>query len=210
MERKIVERLNFWKNSPTRQPLIIYGARQVGKTYTALWYGKNNYRNTAYFNFEDTSDLAAIFERDLDPRRIIRELSTQSGQSIFEEDTLIIFDEIQACERALTSLKYFAEKAPAYHVMAAGSLLGIALNREKYSFPVGKVDMETLHPMDFEEFLWATGNRDMADLIRESYDQFSPFSLHHKALDLYREYLVVGGMPRSVLEHVEKKISILC
>lgn len=205
MERKIVERLNFWKNSPTRQPLIIYGARQVGKTYTALWYGKNNYRNTAYFNFEDTSDLAAIFERDLDPRRIIRELSTQSGQSIFEEDTLIIFDEIQASERALTSLKYFAEKAPEYHVMAAGSLLGIALNREKYSFPVGKVDMETLHPMDFEEFLWATGNRDMADLIRESYDQFSPFSLHHKALDLYREYLVVGGMPRSVLEHVEKK-----
>lgn len=186
-------------------PLLLYGARQVGKTYTALTFGKEHYRNTVYFNLEDSRETAAFFERDLDPRRIVKELSARSGQSIFEGETLLILDEIQSCERALTSLKYFCENAPGYHVIAAGSLLGVALNRERYSFPVGKVDMLNLYPLDFEEFLWATGNRPLCDLIREAYAGFQPLSLHETALELYRAYLAVGGMPRAVLEYVEKQ-----
>lgn len=186
-------------------PLLLYGARQVGKTYTALTFGKEHYRNTVYFNLEDSREVAAVFERDLDPYRIVKELSARSGQSIFEGETLLIFDEIQSCERALTSLKYFCENAPGYHLIAAGSLLGVALNRERYSFPVGKVDMLNLYPLDLEEFLWATGNKSLCTLIREAYADFHPLSLHETALELYRTYLVVGGMPRAVLEYVEKQ-----
>ena len=205
MERKIVKRLLAWKNSHNRMPLLLYGARQVGKTYTALTFGKEHYRNTVYFNLEDSREVAAVFERDLDPYRIVKELSARSGQSIFEGETLLIFDEIQSCERALTSLKYFCENAPGYHLIAAGSLLGVALNRERYSFPVGKVDMLNLYPLDLEEFLWATGNKSLCTLIREAYADFHPLSLHETALELYRTYLVVGGMPRAVLEYVEKQ-----
>ncbi len=205
MERKIVKRLLAWKNSHNRMPLLLYGARQVGKTYTALTFGKEHYRNTVYFNLEDSREVAAVFERDLDPYRIVKELSARSGQSIFEGETLLIFDEIQSCERALTSLKYFCENAPGYHIIAAGSLLGVALNREQYSFPVGKVDMLNLYPLDLEEFLWATGNKSLCTLIREAYADFHPLSLHETALELYRTYLVVGGMPRAVLEYVEKQ-----
>ena len=203
MERKIVNRLIAWKQSAKRMPLVIYGARQVGKTYTALTFRKTHYKNTVYFNMEGSSEVTAIFERDLNPERIIRELSARSGQTILKGDTLIIFDEIQACERALTSLKYFCENEPDYHIIAAGSLLGVALNREKYSFPVGKVDLMTLYPLDFEEFLWATGHRELCGLIKEAYEHFTPLSLHETAMDLYKVYLVVGGMPRAVSEYVE-------
>lgn len=203
MERKIIEALKNWKSDPKRMPLLLGGARQVGKTYTALTFGKQYYKNTAYFNMEDSAEIISIFDRDLDPARIVRELSFKSGENIFPGDTLIIFDEIQACERALTSLKYFQEKAPEYHIIAAGSLLGVALRREKYSFPVGKVDMMTLYPLDFEEFLWATGNEKLCVLIKESYAEFTPLSLHDTALDLYKTYLVVGGMPRAVSEYVD-------
>lgn len=203
MERKITRKLVDWMNNPKKMPLLIYGARQVGKTYAALTLGKQHYKNTVYFNLEGSSEISAIFERDLNPERIIRELAAKSGQSIFKGDTLIIFDEIQSCERALTSLKYFCEEAPQYHIIAAGSLLGVALNREKYSFPVGKVEMLTLYPLDFEEFLWATGNENICGLIKDCYDNFSPFSLHDTAIDLYKTYLVVGGMPRAVTEYVD-------
>ena len=205
MERKISKKLLAWKNNPKRMPLLIYGARQVGKTYTALTFGKTYYKNTVYFNMEDSREITSIFARDLKPDRIIRELSAKSGQTIFKQDTLIIFDEIQACERALTSLKYFCEDAPEYHIIAAGSLLGVALNREKYSFPVGKVDMMTLYPLDFEEFLWATGNKKLCELIKDSYEAFTPLSLHETAMDLYKTCLVVGGMPRAVSEYVDTK-----
>lgn len=205
MERKIVKHLVQWKNNPKRMPLLIYGARQVGKTYTALTFGKSDYKNTVYFNMENSSEITSIFERDLNPERIIRELSVKSGQTIFKGDTLIIFDEIQACERALTALKYFCEEVPEYHIIVAGSLLGVALNLEKSSFPVGKVDMMTLHPLDFEEFLWATGHKELCNLIKESFKNFVPLSLHESAMDLYRTYLVVGGMPRAVLEYVDTK-----
>ena len=205
MDRKIVDRLICWKNSPRRKPLIITGAHQVGKTYSALTFGKEHYKNTAYFSLEDSREVQAIFDRDLNPERIIRELSAHSRQSIFPEDTLIIFDEIQACERALTSLKYFCETAQEYHIIAAGSLLGVAMNREKYSFPVGKVNMLTLYPLDFEEFLAANDNASMVDLIKEAYSGFSEMSLHDTAMDLYKTYLVVGGMPQAVLEYVNTR-----
>lgn len=205
MERKIEKLLLQWKNNPKRMPLLLHGARQVGKTYTALTFGKKYYRNTVYFNMEDAGEIAEIFERDLKPERIIRELAVKAGESIFKEETLIIFDEIQACERALTSLKYFCEVAPEYHIIAAGSLLGVALKREKYSFPVGKVDIMTLYPMDFEEYLVATGNEALCNLIKESYHTLSPLSMHDTAIDLYKTYLVVGGMPRAVLEYMDSK-----
>ncbi|MDR2919125.1 MAG: ATP-binding protein [Tannerella sp.] len=205
MERKIFEKLFEWKNNPSKQPLLLQGARQVGKTYTLLSFGKGNYKNVAYFSMEESREIPAIFERDLNPERIIRELSAHSGQSIFPEDTLIIFDEIQACEQALASLKYFAEKAPQYHIIAAGSLLGVAVRREKFSFPVGKVDMLNLYPMDFEEFLWAVGQKRLCDLIRDAYEEFVPLSMHDTAMDFYKIYLVVGGMPRVVQEYADKR-----
>ncbi|MDR2538024.1 MAG: ATP-binding protein [Treponema sp.] len=203
LERAVTNELLRWKNKANRQPLLISGARQVGKTHSVLSFGKEHYKTTAYFNMEDSRDIQAVFERDLDPVRIVRELSALSGTLILKGDTLIIFDEAQACERALSSLKYFAEHASGYHVIATGSLLGISLNRKAYSFPVGKVDMLTMHPLSFEEFLWATGNRELSALILESYATFAPLSPHNKALELYKTYLVVGGMPHAVAEYAQ-------
>lgn len=204
MERKIVEKLESWKNLNNRKPLIIYGARQVGKTYTTLSFGKKYYKNTVYFNLEDSVEVANIFNRDLNPKRIIMELSAKCGQSILKGDTLIFLDEIQACERALTSLKYFCENAPEYHIIAAGSLLGVAVNREKHSFPVGKVDMFTLYPLDFEEFLWALGKEALVDLVRKSFNSNEPFTMHDSLMDLYKTYILTGGMPAAVLEYIDK------
>ncbi|GHU49921.1 ATPase [Clostridia bacterium] len=204
MERKIVKELLEWKNNPGKLPLVLQGARQVGKTYTLLTFGKQYYKNVAYFSMEESREIPAIFQRDLNPERIVRELAAQSGQTIIPGDTLLIFDEIQACEQALTSLKYFAERAPQYHIIAAGSLLGVAMRREKHSFPVGKVDMLRLFPMDFEEFLWAIGQRGLCELIREAYEGFTPLSLHDTAMDFYKTYLAVGGMPRVVQEYADK------
>jgi len=203
MERKIQNKLQEWKKSPHRKPLIIQGARQVGKTYSILNFGKANYKNLLYFNFESNGELKRLFERDLSPQRILRELSALSGETILEGDSLIIFDEIQACELALTSLKYFNEEAPTYHLIAAGSLLGVAINREKYSFPVGKVDMITLYPLDFEEFLWALNQHDAINLIRESFNTDTPTPLHQLFLDYYKKYMCIGGMPQVVKEYIE-------
>ena len=203
MERKIQSKLLSWKESLHRKPLIIQGARQVGKTWSILNFGKSNYKNLLYFNFESNGELINIFERDLSPQRILRELSILSGETIFEGESLIIFDEIQASERALTSLKYFNEEAPSYHLIAAGSLLGVATNREKHSFPVGKVDIITLYPLDFEEFLWALNQHAAIDLIQESYHTNTSTPLHQTFLDYYKKYLCVGGMPQVVKEYIE-------
>lgn len=204
MERKIIKRLLDWKNSADRKPLILRGARQVGKTYTALTFGKEYYKSCVYFNFENNSELENIFKRDLNPERIIMELSAKSGQTILKHETLIIFDEIQACEYALSSLKYFNEEANDYHIIAAGSLLGVAVNREKYSFPVGKVDFVNMYPLDFEEFLTALGQKRLAEEIRKCFEANSPFSLHETAMDYYRKYLITGGMPSVVVKYIEK------
>ncbi|MDD7571515.1 MAG: AAA family ATPase [Candidatus Enterosoma sp.] len=206
MRRLIFDKLIEWKNSSSRKPLLLKGARQVGKTYALLEFGRNYYDNVVYLHFEgNTETLNKIFAPDLNPKRIIEEISVYAKQTIFPNKTLIIFDEIQACEQALTSLKYFAEEAPEYHIIAAGSLLGLAINRGKFSFPVGKVDMLTMYPMSFEEFLLATNNDTLIEKIRFSFSSFTPLAdvYHNLALELYKKYLVVGGYPAVVKTYLE-------
>ena len=207
MYRKILKFLEEWKNSPFRKPLILQGARQVGKTYAILEFGRLAYKQVAYFNFETNPALAKTFDESVEPAYLLPVLSRIAGKEIAEGDTLIVFDEIQLCERALTSLKYFAEKAKGYHVIAAGSLLGVAVNRSTYSFPVGKVDFKTLYPMDMEEFLLALGEEELVQRIHGCFDSNSPMpaALHEKALERYRQYLVVGGMPECVRLYNETK-----
>lgn len=211
MYRKISEYLAKWKNSPYRKPLILQGARQVGKTYSILEFGREQYENTAYFNFETNPILSKTFQESIEPSYLIPVLSRLSGQTIIKEKTLIVFDEIQLCERALTSLKYFCELAPEYHIIAAGSLLGVAVNRAQYSFPVGKTDIQTLYPMDFEEFLLASGEDDLVKAIHSCFLSDSPMAAasHEAALAYYRKYLVVGGMPDCVSKFVETQDYIL-
>ncbi len=203
--------LKKWKDNPHRKPLILQGARQVGKTYSLLEFGRTCYENVAYFNFETTPKLSTIFEENVSPDYLIPILSHFAGQTIIKEKTLIIFDEVQKCERALTSLKYFCEEAPEYHIAVAGSLLGIAVNREGFSFPVGKVDIKTMYPMDMEEFLLAIGKEDLINRIKECFDTNSPMPeiLHEEAMNLYRQYLVVGGMPECVMKFAQTKDYIL-
>lgn len=201
MKRLIYDKLTAWKNSENRKPLLLKGARQVGKTFACLEFGKEHYNEVVYFHFEgDKGRLHDIFNENLNPKRIISELIRYSGQSIVPEKTLIIFDEIQACEKALTSLKYFCEQAPEYHIIAAGSLLGLAVNRGNYSFPVGKVEMLTMYPLNFEEFLMAFGEHELIAQIRNAFHTFTPLPLfaHNAALDYYYKYLIVGGYPAVV------------
>lgn len=203
--------LEEWRQSPHRKPLILQGARQVGKTYSLLAFGRAHYENVAYFNFETNPKLNATFDEDISPAYLIPILSHIAGQTIVREKTLIIFDEVQLCERALTSLKYFCEDAPDYHIVVAGSLLGVAVNRTQFSFPVGKVDIKTMYPMDMEEFLLALGEDDLVERIRECFQNDAPLpsALHDKAMLLYRQYLVVGGMPECVLQFAQTKDYIL-
>ncbi len=207
MKRMIEKSLIQWKNDPNRKPLMVYGARQVGKTYSILAFGKEHYADTVYFNFENNAPLCSVFERDLDVDRIITSLSALSGKKIVAEQTLIFFDEIQAAPKAITSLKYFCENAPQYHIIAAGSLLGVSVNRESVSFPVGKIDGLTMYPLNFREFLWATDNEALSEMIEEGYETNCPLvaALHEKAMDLYKTYLLVGGMPECVSEYIDKK-----
>lgn len=203
--------LEAWKNSPHRKPLILQGARQVGKTYAVLEFGRTHYDNVAYFNFETSPRLAQTFAEDISPDYLIPVLSHIAGQTIVRERTLIVLDEVQLCERALTSLKYFYEDAPEYHIIVAGSLLGVAVNREAFSFPVGKVDMKTMYPMDMEEFLLAVGEEALAQRIRACFDTDTPLpaALHEAAMQRYRQYLTVGGMPECVLQYAQTQDQVL-
>ena len=149
MKRKITAALEAWKNKSDRKPLIVNGARQVGKTYILEQYGRENFENVVYLNMEIEGVLRNFLDAELEPRKIIQFVEARKGQRITAGKTLIFLDEVQACEHALTALKYFCEQAPDYHVVAAGSLLGVAVNREKYSFPVGKVDEINMYPFDF-------------------------------------------------------------
>ena len=202
MKRKIYDDLVKWKNKSGRMPLIVNGARQVGKSYILQEFGKQEFDNYIIVNLETDKALVEKFEENITPVPIIQYLESAHSQRIAPGKTLIIFDEIQACEKALTSLKYFCEQASEYHVVAAGSLLGIAVNREKYSFPVGKVDEISLFPMDFEEFLWALDRENFTLLIREHYESNEPLNVHSIAIDLYSKYLIVGGMPAAVKEFI--------
>ena len=211
MYRKIMDYLKEWKSSEHRKPLILQGARQVGKTYSILEFGRTCYENVAYFNFETNPKLNETFAENISPDYLIPILSHIAGQTIIREKTLIVFDEVQLCERALTSLKYFCEDAPEYHIIVAGSLLGVAVNRARFSFPVGKVDMKTLYPMDMEEFMLAMGEEQLVELIKKCFqtDAPMPAALHDAAMQLYRQYLVVGGMPECVMQFIQTKDYIL-
>lgn len=201
MERSIYSSLKKWKESPTRKPLILQGARQVGKTYILKEFGAREYSEVVYINCDDNNDMQNMFV-DYDVDRIIRSLSAISGVSIKPSTTLLILDEIQEVERGLASLKYFCEKAPEYHVAVAGSLLGITLH-EGTSFPVGKVDMLYMYPMDFEEFLLAMGKEQLVELLRSnSWAALTP--LRGMLTELLRQYYFVGGMPEAVKAYVER------
>lgn len=198
MERTLIHELLVWKEKENRKPLILKGVRQCGKTYLLKDFGNRYYDNVAYFNFEETDSLSSVFEKDYDTKRIILELELFLGRAIKPESTLIILDEIQECGRALTAMKYFCENAPEYHIVCAGSLLGIALQKQ-LSFPVGKVDFLTLYPMSFSEFLRACGSETLADYV----DNFKkgdtvPQPIGDKLTTFLRQYYITGGMPEVV------------
>ena len=209
MERNIMKELVEWKNEHNnRMPLVLYGVRQVGKTYILRELGDRYFKNTVYVNFERMKIISDYFLGELNPDRITRFLEEYFNQKIIPDETLIIFDEIQACERALTSLKYFCEDAPEYHVAAAGSLLGVAINREQYSFPVGKVVMKTLYPLRFDEFLAALGQKHLVGIITEHFNSMEELSeaTHRELLDWYKRYQLIGGMPAAVKSYMESEL----
>lgn len=199
MKRNAIKELYEWKENNDRKPLVILGARQVGKTWLMKEFGKEAYKKCAYVNFEDNDDLRGTFEHDFDIQRIIANLQWATDVTI-DEDTLIILDEIQEAPRGITALKYFQEKAPQYHVIAAGSLLGIAMHKND-SFPVGKVDFMHLYPLSFYEFLNAIGEKKMVDLLQAK-DWTMLTMVRVKFEERLRQYYFVGGMPAAVLAFV--------
>lgn len=198
MERTLIHELLVWKEKENHKPLILKGVRQCGKTYLLKDFGNRYYDNVAYFNFEETDSLISVFEKDYDTKRIILELELFLGKPIKPGSTLIILDEIQECGRALTAMKYFCENAPEYHIVCAGSLLGIALHKQ-LSFPVGKVDFLTLYPMSFSEFLRACGSETLADYV-ENFKKGDavPEPIGDKLTTFLRQYYITGGMPEVV------------
>lgn len=198
MERALLTELLEWKEKPNRKPLVLKGVRQCGKTYLLKEFGERHYDNVAYFNFEETSALNTVFEQDYDVKRIIFELGLFAGKTITPGTTLIILDEIQECGKALTAMKYFCENAPEYHIVCAGSLLGIAL-RKQLSFPVGKVDFLTLYPMSFTEFLRACGPESLADYL-ENFKKGDtlPALIADRLSTFLKQYYITGGMPEVV------------
>ena len=203
MYRIAMEKLMNWKESKRRKPLIIEGARQVGKTWLMKEFGKSAYRDTVYINFDSNSRMSELFAFDLDIDRLIMGLELYAGRKIASDSTLLIFDEVQEVPRALASLKYFYENAPQYHIVCAGSLLGIALH-EGTSFPVGKVDFLKLYPLSFKEFLMATEKERFAELLdRRDFDMIASFKQTY--IDALKQYYFVGGMPEVVQSFAENK-----
>ncbi len=203
MYRTAMERLLQWKQSKRRKPLIIEGARQVGKTWLMKEFGRQAYEDTVYINFDSNSTMAELFAADLNTERLIMGLELYVGRKIDPDHALLIFDEVQEVPRALSSLKYFYENAPQYHIVCAGSLLGIALHRGT-SFPVGKVDFLKLYPLSFKEFLIATGQERFAELLdRRDFPMITSFKQTY--LDSLKHYYFVGGMPEAVQSFAESK-----
>lgn len=202
MKRTIIAQLKAWKNSPLRKPLILSGARQVGKTYILKEFGKQEYENVAYINCDGNQEIAHIFAEDYDMQRVLMVIGAISKQPIVPGKTLIILDEIQELHKGLSALKYFCENAPEYHVAVAGSLLGVAMHQGE-SAPVGKVDIIRLYPMSFEEFLLAKGEEQMRNILTAK-DWKTISLLHEKYTKLLREYYFVGGMPEAVKAYIER------
>lgn len=214
MFRDISSELHAWKTRNPRKPLILNGIRQVGKTWLLKEFGRTEYRNTAYVNFEDREEFREFFETTKNPERIIENLSLSLGIPISKEETLIIFDEIQDCPKALTALKYFCEDAPGYHVVAAGSLLGITLAQPE-SFPVGKVEFLTVYPLTFSEFLRADGSENLVQYLNSIQNlEPIPEAFFNPLVEKLRIYLLTGGMPEVVntwcttrnLEYVDRDL----
>lgn len=221
MKRKITEELLAWKNKTDHKPLVLNGARQVGKSYILEEFGKQYYKNYIRISLDLVPNIREFLSKTIEPLEIIAYLESMYNIRILPHETLVILDEIQDCKRALLALKYFKEGHPEYDIASAGSLLGIAVNKveknsengsrndlendEPFSYPVGKVDELTLYPMDFEEFLWAMDHHILAETIKKHYETDSPMpeSVHAMALDLYQKYLIVGGMPESISKYVE-------
>ena len=204
MKRFITDSLIAWKNSKTRKPLILKGARQVGKTYILKEFGGKYYHDMVYFNFDHDEGLSDLFKNTKDPKRIIEQLALASGKKIVPNDTLIFFDEIQECPNALNSLKYFCEEVPEYHIVCAGSLLGIRLSRT--SFPVGKVDFLQLYPLSFSEFLIADHCENLVEYMSHL-DQIEPIPslFESQLIEKLKTYFIIGGMPEAVYSWVNEK-----
>ncbi len=204
MQRFITDKLLKWKDSNDRKPLILKGARQVGKTYILKEFGYKNYENVAYFNFDHDEGLARLFDDTKEPKRILEQLSLAIGKKISPQTTLIIFDEIQECPNALNSLKYFCEEAREYHIACAGSLLGIRLSGT--SFPVGKVEFLNLYPMTFSEFLIADHAENLVELMKQTRQiQEIPKIFEDQLIEKLKTYYIIGGMPEVVFSWVNDK-----
>ena len=204
MERFILKKLIEWKNSKNRKPLILKGARQVGKTYIVKQFGQENYEGLAYFNFDHDKDLYNLFENTKSPQRILEQLAFIYGKAIIPEKTLIFFDEIQECPNALNSLKYFQEEANEYHIICAGSLLGIRLSHT--SFPVGKVEFLDMYPMSFSEFLLADNCSNLVEYMNSIKDvQKIPDVFFNMLEEKLKAYFIIGGMPEAVYSWVNEK-----
>ena len=204
MRRTAMEKLVAWKSSDERKPMVLKGARQVGKTWLMKEFGRNYYKSFVYFNFDEEDELKSIFETNKNPQRIIELLSMIAGEKIYPEDTLIIFDEVQECPEALNALKYFKEKANEYHVIAAGSLLGTLLAKPK-SYPVGMVNLLDIFPLTFEEFLEATDAPLFAYYEGIHKEQQIEEIFHNRLLESYNNYLIIGGMPECVSSWLKHK-----
>jgi hypothetical protein len=203
MKRSAYKELINWKNNAKRKPLVLQGARQVGKTYLVNEFGKQEYKRHYYLNFEQDHKLSSLFDSSLNPENIIDNISLYFGEKIKSEDTLLFFDEIQIAPRVLTSLKYFQEQAPEFHIIAAGSLLGISIGKES-SFPVGKVNFLTLFPMSFTEYLIEIGEELFVERLNsiENLSSF-PDAIHDKMLSHLKMYLFLGGMPEVIKDYSE-------
>ena len=204
MRRTAMEKLVAWKSSDERKPMVLKGARQVGKTWLMKEFGKNYYKSFVYFNFDEEDELKSIFETNKNPQRIIELLSMIAGEKIHPLDTLVIFDEVQECPEALNALKYFKEKANEYHVIAAGSLLGTLLAKPK-SYPVGMVNLLDVFPLTFEEFLEATDAPLFAYYEGIHKEQQIEEIFHNRLLEAYNNYLIIGGMPECVSSWLKHK-----
>jgi predicted AAA+ superfamily ATPase len=205
MKRSVYDKLISWKNDNKRKPLLLQGARQVGKTYLINEFGHKEYTNFIYLNFEQNPELSSLFQNELKPEKIINNISLYLGQKITSDNTLIFFDEIQAAPKALTALKYFCEETPEYHIISAGSLLGVSVGKES-SFPVGKVNFMKLYPMSFFEYLYAFGENLLADDLL-SKTQLEPLTelIHEKLLSHLKLYLFLGGMPEVLQDYSDNK-----
>ena len=211
MRRKIETKLQEWNKQKKPLPLMLVGARQTGKTYILEDFCKKNFGHIIHLNFFENADFASFFQNSLNVQTIIANIELYFGKKIDVEKTVFFMDEIQECEQAITSLKFFAESELPFKIVTAGSLLGVKCKRMKMPFPVGKVQIEYLYPLDFEEFLWAIDENPLVNKIKEHFKNNVAFPeiIHKKAINLYRNYLCIGGMPASVKDFIEKQKDLL-